>query len=383
MAAVADPEKLIVKVIAAVSSQPDGVKRLAEAAIKRKLKPYLKDHGLDWGDVEPLLTEIDTFNEIMAAVADPEKLVAKVIAVASSHPDGAKRLAVAVIKRKLQPYLTQHGLDWGDIEPLLSNTTSVVEFFCEPRPATHTFNNFDTIMDAIADPDKLIAQVVTAASAQPEAAKKLAVLVIKSKLQPYLKEHGLQWRNVEPLLKEIISFDEIMAAVADPETLIAKVVSAASAHPEASKKLVVLVIKSKLQPYLKEHGLRWSNVEPLLKEVDSAEELMDAIADPDKLIAMVVSAASAHPEAAKKLVVLVVKSKLQPYLKEHGLRWSNVELLMLEDTNGLSWAIANPKLLLDRAIEREEQRGSNVGSTTTDSVRETRRRKRERTRVVV
>jgi hypothetical protein len=110
---------------------------------------------------------------------------------------------------------------------------------------------------------------------------------------------------------------------------------------------------------------------------------MNAIADPDKLIAKVVTAASTQPEAAKKLAVLVVKSKLQPYLKEHGLRWSNVELLMLEDTNGLSWAMANPKLLLDRAIEREEQRGSNVGSTTTDAVRETRRRKRERTRVVV
>jgi hypothetical protein len=100
----------------------------------------------------------------------------------------------------------------------------------------------------------------------------------------------------------------------------------------------------------------------------------------------VVSAASTQPEAAKKLAVLVVKSKLQPYLKEHGLRWSNVEPLMVEGTNGLSRAMANPKLLLDRAIEREEQRGSNVGSTllaTTDAMRETRIRRRERTRGVV
>ena len=53
--------------------------------------------------------------------------------------------------------------------------------------------------------------------------KKKAIKLLKPKLEPHLKKQGLEWSDVVPVLEEIDSVDEIKQAVADPESLLQRV----------------------------------------------------------------------------------------------------------------------------------------------------------------
>jgi hypothetical protein len=57
--------------------------KLALTQLQTKLEPLLQQQGLEWADVVPVLEDIDTVDELQAAVADPGAFLAKVAQASS------------------------------------------------------------------------------------------------------------------------------------------------------------------------------------------------------------------------------------------------------------------------------------------------------------
>jgi hypothetical protein len=82
----------------------------------------------------------------------------------------------------------------------------------------------------------------------------------------------------------------------------------AQASGPAAKKLAIMHLKPKLEPYLrKTGGLEWADVLPALEEVDSIDELQEAVADPAGFLERLASVGGA---AAKKLAIMYLRQPL-------------------------------------------------------------------------
>jgi predicted protein tyrosine phosphatase len=100
---------------------------------------------------------------------------------------------------------------------------------------------------------------------------------LKPPLEPHLAKHGLEWSDVVPVLEEVDSIDELKEAAADIGSFLEKL---ANASGPAAKKLVIMHLKPQLEPHLAKQGLEWADVVPVLEEVDSIDELKEAIESP-------------------------------------------------------------------------------------------------------
>ena len=74
-----------------------------------------------------------------------------------------------------------------------------------------------------------------------------------------------------PALETIDSVGELKEAVADPEAFLARL---ADASGPAAKKLAIMHLKPKLEPHLRDQGLEWADVLPVLETVDSIDNAL-------------------------------------------------------------------------------------------------------------
>jgi hypothetical protein len=100
---------------------------------------------------------------------------------------------------------------------------------------------------------------------------------LKPPLEPHLAKHGLEWSDVVPVLEEVESIDELKEAAADVGSFLEKL---ANASGPAAKKLAIMHLKPKLAPHLAKQGLEWADVVPVLEEVESIDELKEAVEYP-------------------------------------------------------------------------------------------------------
>ena len=128
------------------------------------------------------------------------------------------------------------------------------------------------------EPQAFLKQLANASSS---AAKKLAIAQLKPVIQLHLRKQGLEWADVVPVLETIDSIEELQAAVNDPEAFLDRVLR--SSGP-AAKKLAIMHLKPRLDPYLRARGLEWEDVVPVMGTIDSVEELRAAAADPVALL---------------------------------------------------------------------------------------------------
>jgi predicted protein tyrosine phosphatase len=184
------------------------------------------------------------------------------------------KLLAWTLRPVLGPYLAKRGLEWADVVPVLEEVDSIEE-----------------LKQAAADPAAFLEQLVNASG---PAAKKLAIMHLKPRLDPYLKARELEWADVVPVLETIDSIEELRTAAADPEALLERV---SQASGPAAKKLAIMHLKPRLDPYLKARELEWADVVPVLETIDSIEELRTAAADPEALLERVY----------KKLAIMHVK----------------------------------------------------------------------------
>jgi hypothetical protein len=110
---------------AASSPAAGRAKKLLLKKAKPKFTPYLLRRGLDWEDVEAILAEVDTFNKLKRAIADPEGFCEQIAEAAAAS--NAKKLLIQSIKPELEPILEERGLAWGAVVSLLHEMGSLAE----------------------------------------------------------------------------------------------------------------------------------------------------------------------------------------------------------------------------------------------------------------
>jgi hypothetical protein len=337
----AEPEQFLHDL--AKASAP-AAKKLAILRLKPKLEPYLKDQGLEWADVV-LVLELCSTDELEDAKGNPEHFLDDLL---EGKKLMTKKLAIVHLKPKLEPHLKKQGLEWADVAPMLEQLCSIEE-----------------VQGAIPDPVQLLRKL---AKASAPAAKQLAIMRLKPKLELYLKKQGLDWSAVMPVLQELDSTGELGCAIAHQELLQREQLlrDLATASVLAAKKLAIVHLKPKLEPYLKKQGLAWADVVPMLEQLDSIEEVEGAVAGSEQLLCDLAKAsAPAAKKAAimkkhikfctfpfrwvKKMLAMVrLKRKLGPYLTKQGLDWREVVpvLKKLGSLDELQNAVCNLERLL-------------------------------------
>jgi hypothetical protein len=125
------------------------------------------------------------------------------------------------------------------------------------------------------------------------------------------------------MLKELDSIEEVECAIADPAQFLRNL---ATASAPAAKKLAIMRLKQKLEPFLKKQGQEWADVVPMLEELDSIEEVEGAIADPEQFLRVsatvrklrrVVAASEAEPTGV--VAPQISNAAVSPSLEEPAL----------------------------------------------------------------
>jgi hypothetical protein len=119
------------------------------------------------------------------------------------------------------------------------------------------------------------------------AVKRTAIVHLEPKLRPYLTEQRFQWSDVLPVL-EMVSIEDLKGAMENPTDFLVRIMKA----------VAIAILKPLLTSHLEVEGLEWSDVLPVLEEMDSADELKEAAKDPKGLLMRL---ATASGPAAKKL----------------------------------------------------------------------------------
>jgi hypothetical protein len=295
--------------------------KLLTWCLRPKVEPFLLKYGLTWEDVLPVLETIDSIGELKKAVQDP---LAHLEQAAESSQTLAKKLAVAYLKPPLSPYLAKQGLEWADVVPALETVDSIEE-----------------LKAAVEDPMKMLEEL---AEASAPLAKRLAIMYLKPVISPHLRKEGLEWPDVMPALETIDSFEELKDAMKHP---MKKLEEMAEASAPLAKKLAVMYLKPPLAPFLSKQGLDWPDVVPVLETVDSIDELKTAVTDTAGFLERL--AEQAGP-AAKKLAIVYLKPPLEKFLRSHGLEWSDVVPVLeeVDSIDELKAAIDNPVAFLEK-----------------------------------
>merc|ERR1719337_539475 len=97
-------------------SMGPAAKKIVLAKLRSKLEPRLKKRGMEWADVAPALEEVDSVEELQAALQDPTAFFE---GLAKSMGPAAKKIALAKLRSKLEPRLKKQGLEWADVAPAL------------------------------------------------------------------------------------------------------------------------------------------------------------------------------------------------------------------------------------------------------------------------
>jgi hypothetical protein len=110
-------------------------------------------------------------------------------------------------------------------------------------------DSMSELQAAAKDPMSFVQEVANAAE---QTAKKLAIMHLKSRLEPNLQAQGLEWADVVPVLETIDSLEELRAATEDPEAFLYRV---SRAGGPLAKNLAIIPLKPRLEPCLQAQGL--------------------------------------------------------------------------------------------------------------------------------
>jgi hypothetical protein len=86
--------------------------------------------------VKPALEAAVTLEELEAAISDPEAFL-QTLLTGTAGP-AAKKMAIARLRRSLEPKLKQRGLEWDDVLPSLQRMTNIEELVAA-RDDPHSF----------------------------------------------------------------------------------------------------------------------------------------------------------------------------------------------------------------------------------------------------
>jgi len=317
-AALQDPAAFLERL--ATATGPAG-KKLILAMIRPKAKAFLAIQGLEWTDVLPALDLIDSRDQLQAALQDPAAFLER---LATETGPAGKKLLLAMIRPKAQPFLASKSLDWADV-----------------RPSLELIDARDQLQDALQDPAAFLERLATLAG---PAGKRLMIAMMRPKAQVFLASQGLQWAEVLPSLELIQTRDELQDALQDPAKFFERLVTETG---PAGKKLLLAMIRPKAQPFLASKDLEWADVLPALEMIQTRDRLQAALNDPATFLERL---ATETGPSGKRLLIAMIHPKAKPLLARKGLEWADVRpaLELIETRDQLQAALQDPARFLER-----------------------------------
>jgi len=216
--------------------------------------------------------------------------------LADRLPPLARKMALARLRRFLEPELAQAEVNWHAASPILQEITSSTE-----------------LQGAIDDPK---AFMVMMNKRTDQIGQKWVVMQLRLNLEPKFAEMGLKWVDVVPVLERLPK-KELRVAAEDPVTFLDTL--AKKAKNEGAKYLAIAYLRISLEPLLPK-GLPWADVVPALLAVETSKEIYKTLETPD-LILWKMSNVKEWP-AAKKYSYIKLRPTLEPKLKE-GVCWED------------------------------------------------------------
>ncbi|KAL1529500.1 hypothetical protein AB1Y20_000446 [Prymnesium parvum] len=114
-----------VEVLMLIARDPEGFlrQRLLPAAItalKSAIRPRAERAGLPWPMVEAVVDEIDEFEELQTAIADPNGFTLRVV---RSMGEAGVQLICSTLKTIIHPMAIESGAEWSTVESVIADMT--------------------------------------------------------------------------------------------------------------------------------------------------------------------------------------------------------------------------------------------------------------------
>ena len=285
---------------------------------------------LTWEDIRPVIEQIDSLDEIMQAVHDPEGFLER-LAGASKPTVYRAAIRYVIVKNKasiMQLLGRKSSLTWEDVLPVLE-----------------LIDTFEEAQEAVRDPESFLERLVDEVG---PAGVRYAVALARPAIETHLAPLKIKWEDVRPAIELIDSVEELKKAVVDPEAFLEDLLDIAG---PAVFRFAVAKARPVLEPKLQPLNMKWDDVKPAIELIDSVEELKDAMNDPEAFLEHFLY------EAAGPIAVRFAIAAARPTIERHlpaPLVWADVlpALQLIDSVEKVRSAVQEPETFIKGMLEK-------------------------------
>ncbi|CAJ1348438.1 unnamed protein product, partial [Effrenium voratum] len=171
-------------------------------------------------------------------------------------------------------------------------------------------------------------------------ALKMALARVRMFLEPLLKKLKVHWEQARPILRKLNSLEDLQLAADDPEAFL----KGLDSREDVGMDWKIALLRPSLEPVANERSLWWDEMAPVLRSC-SAKELKAASEDGKRFLDSLMS--KTRGETARLLCIAQLRRPLSAVLPK-GLPWHDVvpALHQVETVKELQTAREAPDLLL-------------------------------------
>ena len=349
-----DTPSVVVRRLAAALANSHIIPALI-ARMKPRLERIVRPMSIVWDDLEPALRQMDSLEELLNAVQDPEAFVAELANGAKvSMRAAAHRFAIARLRPVLEPRVLQLDVSWEHIVPALEKITSI-----------------EQLRDAIVDPPAFLKTLSEGDSA---ASKGLVIAMLRPRVMPLVQKYHIEWTDLRAALDLVEPLDDLRQALTDATALLTALMEDSTA---AAERFAVARLRRKIMPLVPELLAlpprvgddaaaellpRWSDIAPALvyNRIFSADDLRAALSGPADFITALAHSSKRSwppPPVAKRLAIARLRPVLEVHIQHLGLTYERmVPVLMLLELEDLQGALAQEACTFVASVESADGR---------------------------
>jgi hypothetical protein len=176
---------------------------------------------------------------------------------------------------------------------------------------------------------------------------KVLAAIVRPKLESEMKQLGLPWEDVEPIFTAVESKEQLQQLENDPVAFLKDLFSnIATAKGPMAVKMMIPLARPSLEPAFEKVQIAWEDVVSVLEQV-TAKDLQNAKDDPPAFCSTLMS------KADPKMLIALLRPKLEPELQKVSLQWSDfVPVLEQVDATQLKKAKEEPAPFLENLIKK-------------------------------
>lgn len=302
-------------------------RKLTVAKARRHLEPEVKKLGLDWEEVFPIIRSVSPLSEFQSALTQPQAFVESL----SSRGAGiSKRWNITRARPTLEPKLKDMGIAWLDMVRVMEAwpREEELETACQPAakfiesvrgkrtgqvatlwtiarlrqrlepllpkglpwsdlpPALLAIETLKELQSFLDTPELLIWKLQH--GGEWPAAQEFAMLQLRTSMEPLLPPE-VHWEDFFEVLRSIAPSPDWRDSLEAACENLPKYLQRLSQNPQllAAKKWALAQLRPKLEAGLFKQGNTWSEVLPILHEMDTWDDLHKGRDEPGRILAMV------------------------------------------------------------------------------------------------